>query len=133
MLLYLVKHSRLDIGSSVRELSEVADGATIGHWKLLPGCIEYIITIEYLALKLKPNAIGPSFDMEWLQEKDGRVELEGVSVSEFAADQETIISVLVGICIFVKHWLHENQRQVIAGLYHQQNPNMCHYPKSQKR
>jgi hypothetical protein len=31
MLLYLVKHSRFDIDNSVRELSKVADGATIGH------------------------------------------------------------------------------------------------------
>jgi hypothetical protein len=93
MLLYLVKHSRFDIANSVRELSKVADGATIGHWKLLLRCIKYIITTEYLALKLKPNAKGPSFEMEGIQDKDGRAEMEGVSDSEFGADQETRISV----------------------------------------
>jgi hypothetical protein len=56
MLLYLVEHSRFDIANSVRELCNVADGATIGHWKLLLRCIKYIIAKEYLALKLKPNA-----------------------------------------------------------------------------
>jgi hypothetical protein len=93
MLLYLVKHSRFDIANSVRELSKVADGATIGHWKLLLRCIKYIITTEYLALKLKPNAKGPSFEMEGLHDKDRRAEMEGVSDSEFGADQETRISV----------------------------------------
>jgi hypothetical protein len=72
MLLYLVKHSRFDIANSARELSKVADEATIGHWKLLLRCIKYIITTEYLALKLKPNAKGPSFEMEGLHDKDGR-------------------------------------------------------------
>jgi hypothetical protein len=52
-------------------------------------CIKYLITTEYLALKFKPNAKGPSFEMEGMQEKDGRAEMEGVSDSECGADQET--------------------------------------------
>jgi hypothetical protein len=55
MLLYLVKHSHFDISNSVRELSKVADGATIAHWELLIRNIKYVITTEYLGLKLKPN------------------------------------------------------------------------------
>jgi hypothetical protein len=46
ILLYLVKHSQFDIANSARELSKVADGATIGHWKLLLSCIKYIITTD---------------------------------------------------------------------------------------
>jgi hypothetical protein len=62
---------------------------------LLLRCIKYIITTEYLAYKLKPNSKGPSFEMEGLQVKDGRAEMEGVSDSEFGADQETRNSVFV--------------------------------------
>jgi hypothetical protein len=55
MLLYLVKYSRFHISNAVRELSKVADGATMDHWKSLLRCIKYVITTEDLALKLKPN------------------------------------------------------------------------------
>ena len=48
MLLYLVKHSRPDISNAVRELSKVADGATMGHWKAL------MRTSKYYALKAQP-------------------------------------------------------------------------------
>jgi hypothetical protein len=89
----LVKHSRFDFANSVREIFKVADAATIRHWKLLVRSIKYIITIEYLALNLKPNAKGPSFEIEGIKDKDGRAELEGVSDSDFVADQETRISV----------------------------------------
>jgi hypothetical protein len=44
MLVYLVKDSRFDILNLVRELSKVADGATIAHWKLLLHNIKYLIT-----------------------------------------------------------------------------------------
>jgi hypothetical protein len=60
---------------------------------LLLRCIKYIITTEYLALKLKPNAKRLSFEMEGIHDKDGRAEMEGVSDSEFGADQGTRISV----------------------------------------
>jgi hypothetical protein len=35
MLLYLAKQTRFDIANSVRELSKVADGATMAQWKLI--------------------------------------------------------------------------------------------------
>jgi hypothetical protein len=46
-----------------------------------------------LALKLKPHAKVPSFEMEGLQDKDGRADMEEVSDSDFGADQETRNSV----------------------------------------
>jgi hypothetical protein len=55
MLSYLVKHTRFDIANSVRELSKVADGATMAHWKLLLRCIKTVITTRNLALKIEPN------------------------------------------------------------------------------
>jgi hypothetical protein len=89
MLLYLVKHLRFDIANSVRKkLSTVADGATIAHWKLLLRCIKYIITTEYLALKLKPNTIESNFDIEGTTDVADLDELEGISDSEYGAGQE---------------------------------------------
>jgi hypothetical protein len=79
MLLYLVNHSKFEIINSARELSKVADRAKTGHCKLLLRCIKCIITTEYLALQLKANAEGKSFNMEWSPYKDGRTELKGVS------------------------------------------------------
>jgi hypothetical protein len=93
MLLYLVKHSRFDIANSVRELSKVADGATIAHWKLLLRCVKYVITTEYLALKLKPNTKNSNFDIEGTADGADLTEMEGISNSEYGADQETRISV----------------------------------------
>jgi hypothetical protein len=57
MLLYLVKHSRLDIANAVRELSKVADGANHAHWKALLRKNKYVLCTEILALRLKPNIL----------------------------------------------------------------------------
>jgi hypothetical protein len=48
---------------------------------------------QQFGLKLKPNSKVPSFEMEGIQDKDGREELKGVSDSKFGADKETRISV----------------------------------------
>jgi hypothetical protein len=92
MLLYLAKRSRFDIANSVRELAKVADGATIAHWKLLLRNIKYVITTEYLALKLKPNANKFHFFMEETQTEDNGITLGGTMDSEFGAAPETCIS-----------------------------------------
>jgi hypothetical protein len=95
--LYLVKHTRFDIANSVREISKVAGGATMAHWKLLLGCIKYVNTTESLALKVEPKKL------------EGLPELEGISDSAYRADQETRISVFgcnlyfCGTIIFWKH------------------------------
>jgi hypothetical protein len=81
MLLYLVNHTIFDLANSVRELCKVADGATMVHWKLLLRCIKYVNTTENLALNVKPNKL------------EGLTELEGISDSEYGADQEISISV----------------------------------------
>jgi hypothetical protein len=86
MLLYLVKHSRFDIANSVREISKVADGATIAHWKLLLRCIKYVITTEYLALKLNPNTKESNFDIEGTTDGADLTEVEGISNSEYRAE-----------------------------------------------
>jgi hypothetical protein len=97
MLLYPVKYSRVDVSNSVREFSKVTDGGAIGHWKVLLSSTKYIITIEYLALKIKPNTKGPYFVMEGSSNKEASTELEGMSDGEFGADEETRNMFLVSI------------------------------------
>jgi hypothetical protein len=74
-------------------LSEVADGATKAHWKFLLRNIKYVITTEYLALKLKPNANKFHFFMEGSQTKDKGLNLGGTTDSEFGADPALRISI----------------------------------------
>jgi hypothetical protein len=81
MLLYLIKHSRPDIANAVRELSKVADGATMANFKALLRCIKYVIDTKTKALKMNPTL-----------NKDGFY-LEGISDSEYAGDANTRISV----------------------------------------
>jgi hypothetical protein len=80
MLLYLVKHTRFDIANLVRELSKLADRASMAHWQLLPRCIKHVFTTENLAVKVKPKKL------------ERLAEMEGISDSEYEADQETRIS-----------------------------------------
>jgi hypothetical protein len=82
----LVKHSRFDIENLVRELSMVADGAIMSHWKLLLRNIKYVITTEYLALKIKPNAKKYQLFMEVTPTKDTELALGGTTDSEFGSD-----------------------------------------------
>jgi hypothetical protein len=82
MLLYLVKHSRLDIANAVRDLSKVADGANQAHWKALMRAIKYVLITKNLALKIKPNV-----------EENTPFYLEGISDSDYAGDPDTRASV----------------------------------------
>jgi Reverse transcriptase (RNA-dependent DNA polymerase) len=88
MLLYLVKHSRLDIANAVRELSKVADGANLARWKALLRAIKYVLDTEFLALKIKPKRSNTLFY------------LEGVSDSDYAGDRDTRVSVYGYIIYF---------------------------------
>jgi hypothetical protein len=80
MLLYLVKHSLLDITNSIREISKVADGATEAHFKALQHTVKYVIDTEHLGILLQQKL-----------NKDGFY-LERISDSEYAGDPETRIS-----------------------------------------
>jgi hypothetical protein len=81
MLLYLVKHSRQQIFNSVRELSKLVDGTTEAHLKGFTThcqiCHSHRKSWSITSAKLN---------------EDGFY-LEGVSVSEFAGDPDTCISV----------------------------------------
>ena len=48
MLLYILKHLRLNLSNSVRELMKVMDRATSGHMKVLIRVIKYVeMTKDY--------------------------------------------------------------------------------------
>ena len=90
MLLYLVKHSRLDIANAVRELSKVEDGANHAHWKALLRTIKYVICTEKLALRLKPNTLT----------QGAQFHLSGISDSDYAGDKQTRTSVFGYVIYF---------------------------------
>ena len=103
MLLYLVKHSRPDISNAVRELSKVADGATLAHWKALTRTIKYVIDTKNYALKIQPT------------QKYQNFHLEGISDSEYAGDKDTRISVygyVVYFCGSPIAWKSKSGRSV---------------------
>jgi hypothetical protein len=77
----------------VRELSKVADGATMAHWKLLLRNIKCVITTEYLALKLKPNAKQYNLLIEGIPTEDTELAIGGTTDSEFGADTDSRVSV----------------------------------------
>jgi hypothetical protein len=88
MVLYLVKHSRLDISNAVRELSKEADRANLAHWKALLRAIKYVLDTEIWALQIKPKRSNTLFY------------LEGVSASDYAGDRDTQVSVFGYIIYF---------------------------------
>ena len=55
MLLYLVKHSCLDLANVTRELSKANDGANPAAYKELLNVIRYVLDTKNLGLKLKPT------------------------------------------------------------------------------
>ena len=56
MLNYLVKHSRLDLGNPVRELSKGMSVASIGQYKELLRVIAHTLEHDELGLRMKPNS-----------------------------------------------------------------------------
>ena len=54
-LLYFLKHSRPNLSNSVRELSNVMDGATKVHMKMLRRVIKFVIDTKERELILKPR------------------------------------------------------------------------------
>ena len=55
MLLYLIKHSRLDIANATRELAKVMDGATKAHMKGLIREINFIRKTKDWKFKFEPD------------------------------------------------------------------------------
>ena len=55
ILLYLVKHTRLDIANPVRELSKVLDCPTLASWKELLRVVKYVMDTKEKGLKIFPK------------------------------------------------------------------------------
>ena len=86
-LLYLVKHSRIDIANAVRELSKVMDKATSDHMKALLRCIRYVLLTEERQLHYR------------LTHRD-KIKITAISDSDYAGDPESRKSVS-GFIVFV--------------------------------
>ena len=103
MLLYLVKHSRPDIGNAVRELSKVLDNPTPAAFKEMKRVIKYVLDTKEYGLKLFPNQTKGLKEFEMVLYTD----------SDWAGDKDTRISVS-GYCIFLQgvpiSWKSKAQR-----------------------
>ena len=73
-LLYLLKHLRLALSNSVRELSKVMDGATKVHMKMSRRVIKFMIDTKERTLILKPR------------KELNKWEIKGYSNLDFAGD-----------------------------------------------
>jgi hypothetical protein len=83
MLLYLVKHSRLDIANAVRELSKALDGTSPAAYKELMSVLKYVMDTKRLSLKMKPEK----------ENKETGWTIVAFSDSDYAGDLETRISI----------------------------------------
>ena len=87
-LLYLTKHSRLDIANAVRQLSKSMDGASRLQLSKLRRVAKFVFDTKTLGLCIVPTM------------SDGIWHLEALSDSDFANDKETRISVYGFIVFF---------------------------------
>jgi hypothetical protein len=103
MLLWLMKHTRPDIGNAVREASKVMDSATEGHMKYLLRIIKYVLLTKDRMLKMKP--IG----------SQDKTILIGYCDSDYAGDKDTRKSV-TGYVIYLEgcmiDWKSKSQKSV---------------------
>ena len=57
MLLFLVKHTRLDLANATRELSKVMNKPTLNAMKELKRALKYVLDTRDLGLKLNPKKL----------------------------------------------------------------------------
>ena len=100
-LLFLLKHSRPDLGNAVQELSKVLDNTEETHYCAMERCVDFVIKTRYYGLKIKPNAT--------------TIQLQGVADSSYASDKETCKSVSGWLIFFYNvlvSWKSRSQRSV---------------------
>jgi len=80
MLLYLLKHSRIDLENPVRELTKVLKSPTLLAYKEMLRLIKFVIDTATMGLKIVPTftkgqlewrLLGAS-DSDWANDKDNR-------------------------------------------------------------
>jgi hypothetical protein len=97
MLLYLGKHSRLEMSNTTRELSKVGDGATQAHWKQLLRAIKYTMSTKNKEMKTKPEK---NYNIFYL---------EGISDSSFGEDKtQELVFLDIWYNFLEPHW-QQNQ------------------------
>ena len=105
MLLYLVKHSRLDISNAVRELTKCMDKASPDAYKQMLRCIKYVQHTSTHGLRMEPTHFGK--DIVW--------NLVVYSDSDWAGDKQTrrsvsgFVMLLCGVPIM---WRSKQQKAV---------------------
>jgi hypothetical protein len=127
MLLYLVKQSLFQNSNSVRELSKVEDGAAMARWKLLLKHINCVITTEYLALNLTPNANKYQFFMKVIPTNDKGLTIGGTTDSKFRADPNLRNSVVGYNLYFSEELIAWDLRLDKVSHYHQLKQSKWHY------
>ena len=93
-LLYLTKHSRLNITNPVRDLSKSMDGASMAHVTEMYRAINFVLETKTLGLRVVPIF------------KDVIWKLEALSDSDFTNDKDTRYSVYGYIIYFVVFQWH---------------------------
>ena len=103
-LLYLTKHSRLDICNPVRELSKTMDAPAPVHLKEIYKVIRHVLSTKGYGLKFE------------LREDMIKWALKALSDSDFASDKETRISVfgyIIYFCGIPIAWSSKGMKSVV--------------------
>ena len=84
-LLYLIKLSRPELASAVRELSKFTDYSTINHFQSMHRAMRYLIDTKHYVLTLTPNeefknVIMGFSDSNYATDKDGRRSISGFAI-----------------------------------------------------
>ena len=101
MLLYLVKHSRLDIANAVCECTKVLDGANENAYQEMLCIIKYVLDTRNLGLKIQPTF---RYKKSW--------ELICYSDSDYASDVDTrrsISGIVLYVCQVPVSWRSKRQ------------------------
>ena len=103
-LLYLTKHSRLDISNPVRELSKTMDAPAPAHLKEMYKLIRFVLSTKDYGLKFK------------LIKSIRKWVLKALSDSDFASDKETRISIfgyVIYFCGIPMAWRSKDMKSVV--------------------
>ena len=85
-LLFLLKHSRPDMGNCIRELSKTLDDTETTHFKAMHRAVNFVLQTKDLGLKIEPD-----------EDED---QLKGVADTTFASEEETRRSVTGWLIFF---------------------------------
>ena len=104
LLLYLIKFSRPDISNTVRELSKVMDGATLGNMKSMLRTIKYVLDTRNRVLSYNTS-----------EQEGSKWVLKSFSDSDWEGSKDNIRSIM-GYCIYLNgclvSWKSRGQKHI---------------------